>query len=194
MATNRSTGISANSLNPSLCPVLSPKVNFFPGSSFFRERRAPELPSPDEIRSLNQASDHYRATSFNRPSPVAIPSLGLLVKYGADVTVAEVETQVLIHERLQGEVPVPEVFGWAEDGGQIFIYMALVKGETLQARFGSMDTTEREAVCQQLRVMVNAWRSITQDENDRYIGKLTGETIQVSKANPSRKLRQTPTA
>lgn len=50
--------------------------------------------------------------------PLIVPPLGLIVKYGTDVTTAEVETRVLIRERLQGRVPIPDVFGWAEDMGQ----------------------------------------------------------------------------
>ncbi|KAI1991107.1 hypothetical protein LOZ51_004639 [Ophidiomyces ophidiicola] len=57
-----------------------------------------------------------------------IPSLGLFVKYGADVTIVEAQTQMMVREKLQGQVPVPEVFGWAENGGQRFIYMSLVEG------------------------------------------------------------------
>ncbi|KAG9254520.1 kinase-like domain-containing protein [Emericellopsis atlantica] len=162
MATNETPELSACST-----PTATAKV--FPQSSFFQERRAPALPSPAEIRTLNEASGDYRAASFNRPSPVLIPSMGLAVKYGADITIAEVEAQVFMFDRLQGRVPVPEVFGWAEGGGQYFLYMSLIEGDTLQARCSTMNESERQAVCKELRSMVNAWRALTQ-EPDRYIG------------------------
>lgn len=170
MATHDTPGVSACS---------APTIKLFPQSSFFQERRAPALPSPAEIRALNEASCHYRAASLNRPPPVLVPSLGLAVKYGADVTIAEVETQVSMHEKLKDRVPIPEVFGWAEDGGQKFIYMSLVDGDTLQARFGTMSESERQAVCKELRSMVNAWRALTQ-ESDRYIGNLSGDCLLTS--------------
>ncbi|RSM14091.1 hypothetical protein CDV31_005553 [Fusarium ambrosium] len=164
MATNDTPELSA-------CSTPTPTAKVFPQSSFFQERRAPALPSPAEIRALNEASGHCRAASLNHPPPVIVPSLGLAVKYGADVTIAEVEAQVLMRERLQGRVPIPEVFGWVKDSGQMFIYMSLVEGDTLQARFSTMNESERQAVCKELRSMVNAWRALTQ-ESDRYIGSV----------------------
>lgn len=146
-------------------------MKVFPESSFFREQRASALPSPAEVRALNEASGDDRAASFDWPCPVIIPSLGLFIKYGASVPVTEAETQVLVRELMQGKVPVPEVFGWTEDGGQRFIYMSLIEGDTLQSRFGTMDESERQTVCQELRGMVNAWRILTQDTNDTYVGK-----------------------
>ena len=63
--------------------------------------------------------------------------MGLIVKYGADTTVTEAETQNMVYKHLKGKVPVPEVFGWTEDGDQVFIYMSLIEGETLEQRWGS---------------------------------------------------------
>ncbi|KAL1894959.1 hypothetical protein Cpir12675_003453 [Ceratocystis pirilliformis] len=154
----------------SACSTPTPTAKVLSQSTFFQERRASALPSPAEIRALNEASGHWRAASLNHPPPVIVPSLGLAVKYEANVTIAEVEAQVLMRERLQGRVPVPEVFGWDEDSGQEFIYMSLVEGDTLQARFSTTSESERQAVCKELRSMMNAWRALTQ-ESDRYIGK-----------------------
>lgn len=141
-------------------------------SSFFKEQRAPALPSPAEIRALNEKTGHLRAADFDSPVPVSIPSLGLLVKYGSDVTWAEVETQISVHELLRShQVPIPEVFGYAEDGGQRFLYMAMMEGVTLQERFARLTETERRAVCAELRVMVDTWRSVMkQDQANLYIG------------------------
>lgn len=97
-------------------------------SSFFKEQRALALPSPAEIRALDKKTGHSCATA-----PVSIPSLGLLVKYGTNVTLTEAETQTFIREKLRDyDVPIPKVFGYAEHGGQRFIYMALMEGDTLQ--------------------------------------------------------------
>lgn len=72
-----------------------------------------------------------RVKKFNRPPPVRFPSLGLFVKYGVDATITEAQVQMMLYKRLQGRLPVPEVFGWAQDRGQNFIYMALVEGHAL---------------------------------------------------------------
>ena len=100
-----------------------------------------------------------------------IPSLGLVAKYGADTTVTEAQTQIMIDKHLKGQVPASEAFGWAEDEGQLFIYMSLVEGETLQERWGTMDVNERLSVCEEARCIVKAWRSLKQDGHDHYIGK-----------------------
>ena len=99
-------------------------------SSVFTEKRASALPQPNEIRAVNRKSADPYAENFSRPPPVRIPSLGLLVKYEGDVTVLEARTQLKIREKLLGQVPIPEVFGWTVDGSQGFIYMHLIEGET----------------------------------------------------------------
>lgn len=50
----------------------------------------------------------------------------------------EMETRMMVYERLRGRVPVPEVYGWEEDENQGFIYMELIPGDTLMERWGSM--------------------------------------------------------
>ncbi|KAF9773247.1 hypothetical protein IL306_008979 [Fusarium sp. DS 682] len=164
----------AASDSPELRPssATTPKFKVFPESAFFQENRASALPSPAEVRALNEATGHYRAKSVNRPPPVIIPSLGLAVKYGTNVTAAEAEAQIMLHERLQNQVPVPEVFGWTEDEGQRFIYMALIEGDTLQKRFRDLNEDERQALCKELKEMVNAWGKLTQDKTDTYIGSI----------------------
>ncbi|KEY74745.1 hypothetical protein S7711_10092 [Stachybotrys chartarum IBT 7711] len=144
-------------------------------STFFKQKRAASLPSPSNIRDLANASTNPFAVDFNRPSPISIPSLGLFVKYGADVPVVEAKTQMKMHALLKGRVPIPEVYGWRVDSKQTFIYMELVKGETLSARWGDLREDTRLAICEELRDMVHAWRSLKQDSKDPYIGSDGGE-------------------
>ncbi|CAM1503388.1 Fc.00g081640.m01.CDS01 [Cosmosporella sp. VM-42] len=145
-------------------------MEIFPESSFFQEQRALSLPTPDEVRAIGRASGSTRAVSFDRPPPVTIPSLGLLVKYGGDVNNTEAQTQRAMRSALQGQVPIPEVFGWIEDEGQGFIYMSLVDGETLQERWGTMSEIERQSVCRELKHMAKAWRALKQAKCDPYVG------------------------
>ncbi|KAH7026643.1 phosphotransferase enzyme family protein [Microdochium trichocladiopsis] len=147
-------------------------MEVFPDSSFFKERRASTLPSPASIRAANVASGHLRASYFVRPPPVIFPSLGLFVKYGANVRIAEAYTQRMLAERLSGIVPVPEVFAWTEDQGQGFIYMQLIDGQPLQDKWPGMSDTERRSVCSELKTMVSAWRGLTQDGEEPFIGSI----------------------
>ncbi|RMJ24444.1 Phosphotransferase enzyme family [Aspergillus sp. HF37] len=112
-------------------------------SSFFREHRASTLPTPAEVWAINEESGNIR----------------------------EAETQNMVYKQLKGKVPVPEVFGWTEDGGQVFIYMSLIGGEPLEQRWGALNDEEREAVCKELNGMVKAWRSLEQPDQDLYVGK-----------------------
>ena len=48
----------------------------------------------------------------------------------------------MVHRQLKDIVPVPEVFGWVEDGDQVFIYMSLIKGEILEQRWGVLNEEE----------------------------------------------------
>ena len=84
----------------------------------------------------------------------------------------EAETQIMVYKQLKGKVPVPEVFGWTEDGDQVFIYMSFIEGETLEQRWGAFNDDEREAVCKELNGMVKAWRSLKQPTQVLYVGIL----------------------
>lgn len=113
-----------------------------PDSSFLRKHQRSTLPTPAEVRAINKESGNIRGTIFNRPPPVKFQSLGLIVKYGADVTITEARSQHMVHRQLKDIVPVPEVFGWVEDGDQVFIYMSLIKGEILEQRWGVLNEEE----------------------------------------------------
>lgn len=152
-------------------------MKVFPESTFFKERRASALPTPTEVRAINKESGNIRATNFNRPPPVIIPSLQLVINYGADVTVVEAQTKVAVRKRLQGHVPIPEVFGWTEDEEQTFIYMSLVEGETLEKRWNNLNENERWAVCLQLHHMAETWRALEPDSHERYIGSLNKQPL-----------------
>ncbi|KAK3307471.1 kinase-like domain-containing protein [Chaetomium strumarium] len=155
---------------PTLPPAASAQVAPFHGTSFTEAHPNRLLPSPAEIRERNKATGHPKANDPNRPPPVRIPELGLLVKYGTQVVRAEVEAQRYVYKHLQGRVPVPEVMGWAEDSGQGFIYMALVNAPTLAERWDGFTDPVRQTICRELRSMVQAWRGLRQDPSDVYIG------------------------
>ncbi|PYH71563.1 phosphotransferase family protein [Aspergillus vadensis CBS 113365] len=147
-------------------------MKILPESSFFQEGRAPALPSPAEVRALNLKTGNVAATSFNYPPSVIIPSLGLAVKYGLSVSIVEAQTLIMLREKFQGGIPVPEIFSWTEDNGQTFIYMSLIEGSTLADRCGSLDDDEKRALCKEVHRFVELLRTLEQDPRDKYIGNL----------------------
>jgi hypothetical protein len=144
----------------------------FRESSFFKKPNAPlSFPTPTEVREVASHSENPRAGLITRPQPVIFPNLGLLVKYGTEVTLAEGQCLLFIRNNLSEVVPVPEVYGWCKDGDQAFIYMELVNGMTLETSWDTMIEGEKTAVCQQLHDMVDALRGLKQDSWPPFIGK-----------------------
>jgi hypothetical protein len=155
-------------------PILSPSILpsgqnvVFKDSSFFTRPDTPSaLPSPAQVRAAALPG------RGRRPLPVAFPTLNLLVKYGPEITIAEGQCLWAIRHLLHDLVPVPEVYGWCEDEGVTFIYMELIDGVTLEERWPDLSTTERQDICQQLRVMVDSMRTLRQPADDQFIGKHT---------------------
>ncbi|EQB46696.1 hypothetical protein CGLO_14221 [Colletotrichum gloeosporioides Cg-14] len=96
-----------------------PPTTIYAESSFFKGHPGATLPTPAEIRAINVATGDPCTDEFDSPPPVIVRDLGLFIKYGRFVTIVEASTHIMVREKLQGEVAVPEVFGWAEDGRQV---------------------------------------------------------------------------
>jgi hypothetical protein len=144
----------------------------FRESSFFKKPNAPlSLPTPTEVREVASHSENPRAKLVTRPPPVTFPNLGLLVKYGTEVTLADGQCLLFIRNTLSEVVPVPEVYGWCKDDDQVFIYMELVDGMTLEKSWDTMTEGEKTSVGQQLHDMVDALRGLKQDSWPPFIGK-----------------------
>ncbi|KAK2049291.1 kinase-like protein [Colletotrichum somersetense] len=152
-------------------------MKIFPEASFFKQKRASALPTPAEVRARNEEVGRFRAARFNRPPAVKFPSLGLVVKYGSGVTIVEAQSQLMVHERLRGTVPVPEIFALAEDDGQLFMYMSLIEGVTLQERWCDLNEDERRMICEELKEMLRALRALEQVSHDRFVGSLGKQPV-----------------
>jgi len=137
----------------------------FKESTYFSENGAkPSLPAPAIVRA------NQKAREVRNSMTVRFEDLKLVVKYGAEITIAEALCLWTLRRLLPGQVPVPEVYGWCEDGGEFFIYMELIQGETLENKWESLSTPERIDVCGQLRVMLSELRSLKQDPEDQFLG------------------------
>ncbi|OJD16947.1 hypothetical protein AJ78_02929 [Emergomyces pasteurianus Ep9510] len=151
----------------------------FRQSSFFK--KWPQLPSPEAVRA--QARAQYQAGSAPdqrktfgptgpqwSPPPASFESMGLFVKWGANIMIAEGQTLYAIRHLLKESVPVPELYGWRTNGGEIFLSMELVRGQTLEKVWDSLSPDERTKVCLQLHTYISNVRCLRQDPQDPFIG------------------------
>lgn len=141
----------------------------FEESIFFR--RYTSLPSPADVRAAAEEQHPTQSTIVKRPLPVEFPSLNLIVKYGNEITIAEGQCLWAIGRLLQDSVPVPELYGWDTEGGQVFLYMELIHGVTLEERYSSLSHEEKTIISLQLRDMVRSFRRLRQKPADPFIGK-----------------------
>lgn len=69
-----------------------------------------------------------------------------------------------------GEVPVPEVFGWRKYDGRVFIYMSLIPGKTLREAWSSLTIDDKNSLQVKLREIV---ASLKQIQSPGIIGKFS---------------------
>jgi hypothetical protein len=147
------------------------EVNFY-DSSFFQKHDLASLPSLDMVRGVASRSEDPRTILRTRPPPVYFPNLGLCVKYGTEITIAEGQCLLFVRSKLSSLVPVHEIYRWCKNDGQVFIYMELIDGVTLEKSWEGMNEEDRLVVCEQLRGMIDAWRGLGYDSDSALISKL----------------------
>ena len=103
--------------------------------------------------------------------------LGLIVKFGPKVSTSEAISLWFVRKAFHGQIPVPEVYGWRtltreNLSPQVFIYMHLIPGPTLEQRWDSMTWDDKQSVYNDLQVIVSQYRKAKQDESEKMIGKL----------------------
>ncbi|KAI0117738.1 kinase-like protein [Nemania sp. FL0031] len=170
----------------SLPDISKSEMNFYDTSFFCSPTRTlffPKLPSPALVRKESQArfgGSFQHLGDVNER--VEFKHLNLLVKFGHPRHVSLEEALVMRTMKQLfpgGEVPVPEVFGWRVDKGQNFVYMSLIKGQTLWKAWSSLTQMDKKAICAQLSQIVAALRQIRQPSPDRlFIGSITRGSVQ----------------
>jgi Phosphotransferase enzyme family len=140
----------------------------FPQSSFFRLPSS--LPPPGHVRAIYRASggDESLVTRVLR-----FPELGLIVKYGINVTKTEGQSLLVINTFLKDAVPTPEIFGWCKDGPEVFLYMQLISGPSLDDMWPTMREDQKLRVCHELNSIFTNLHSLEQDLCDRFVGTLS---------------------
>ncbi|KAI9657345.1 MAG: hypothetical protein M1821_003025 [Bathelium mastoideum] len=141
-------------------------------STFFKNSSA-TLPTPDEVRQKAATSGDRRFNSPD-PPPVLFEEKGLLVKYGCEITTTEAQCLWFFNRYMKDQVPTPELFGWCYDGKQTFIYMELVRGDTLEQRWVELTDGEKRMICKQLHNCVKSWRKLRQKSAPYFVGNITG--------------------
>lgn len=150
----------------SLPDPSQPQADFL-DTSFFQSTSGEtyELPSPASVLEKD-ARGGGRGT-------VAIPELNLLVKFdqAAYLRFDEAVTLRAIHAFPNGEIPVPELFGWRTHGSMKFIYMSLMEGKTLRVAWPSLTEPDKAGICEQLSRIIASLQSIKRASEDHWIGK-----------------------
>jgi aminoglycoside phosphotransferase len=145
---------------------------FLESSFFSRNGPGAELPSPADVRARSAVQNPGAQQTTYRIPPVRYEELGLIVKFGSAprVTVDEGQCLWALRRALPDVLPVPEVYGWTHDGGQVFIFMELVRGVSLERRWESLSEVDREGVCRQLREMISGLRELRHAPGEFFIG------------------------
>ncbi|KAI0853605.1 kinase-like domain-containing protein [Daldinia vernicosa] len=168
MAAATTTGTAPRTIHVAELP--SARNMIFRDSSFFKEH-GHDLPSPKEIREKDIEVNSFRARS-PRPPPILFEELGLVVKYGSAITIAEAQCLWYFNKYMKDAVPTPELYGWCHDDGETFIYMEFVNADTLEDVWPSLNQEDQNIICEQLRTFVEAWRSLRQETEPYYVGHI----------------------
>ncbi|RMD42157.1 hypothetical protein DV735_g2944, partial [Chaetothyriales sp. CBS 134920] len=154
-----------------------PTLTFHQSSFFTRNGPNVHLPSPRDVLAKHAADQDQRQASIQgrvHYRPAFFESLGLAVKFGKDPKVTLAEGHCLWALRHYApDIPVPEIYGWATEGDQIFLYMEMVKGVMLESCWESLSRPERTSVCEQLRSIIDRVRQLRQDPaDDPFLGSV----------------------
>ncbi|KAI0867233.1 kinase-like domain-containing protein [Hypoxylon argillaceum] len=176
------TTVLTMALHPNMRPVIdisslpdiSRDEHEFHDTSFFQSQagRTVHLPSPTEV-----LREHP-----NLSNGVAIyEDLNLVVKFDDLRFLRREEAQALRAIRQafpDGEVPVPEVFGWKVCGHRMFLYMSLIVGKTLREAWPLLTKHDKIAISTELSHIVTALRRVSPDPSGPFIGSVSRGPVQ----------------
>lgn len=154
--------------------VVAPSPSQLP-DSYEQTIWSRQFPKPEEVRrhAVLQQPPHSWP-----PAPVLFPELTLIVKYGGPTSIAEGQCLWMIRNLLGDRIPIPEVYGWIRDGKEIFIYMELIRGSTLEQRWDQLSVEERLDLCDQLHPMIASLRDIRPAPGESCIGSIASGRLQ----------------
>ncbi|KAI1312840.1 kinase-like domain-containing protein [Xylaria venustula] len=155
-------------------PDISRDEYDFHDTSFFQSQagRTVQLPSPTEV---------LQRHSGLRRGVVTYEDLNLVVKFNSSHFLRREEAQTLraIKQAFpEGEVPVPEVFGWRVYDGCTFLYMSIVVGKTLREAWPLLTKDDKSAIATELGHIVKALRRVSPDPSGPFIGSVSRGPVQ----------------
>lgn len=131
-------------------------------SSFFQsagasQARARRLPTPESIiKRYGEGCGSSRVILISDPYPMAV-KIGSTAK----IRLEEVQTMWAMRKFLpQGQIAIPEVFGWRHHNTKIFIYMSRMDGVTLRNAWDSLTNNDKTVIQLELRRFVAQLRDI----------------------------------
>lgn len=133
--------------------ITEPEMDFV-DSSFFSGDSSRQLPTPATL---------LQEYGGRQTRVIKIEHLNMVVKTNHESKLRLEELQAIWAIRQafpNGEIPVPEIFGWRRHCGQIFIYMSLVQGETLQDAWPGLTAADKRSLQNQLRAIVGSLRRL----------------------------------
>ncbi|GJN71062.1 phosphotransferase family protein [Purpureocillium lilacinum] len=159
-------------ISPECLPSGS-SVTFRDSGYFSRNGHDANLPSPSEVLAASAAQHPPFDDKYSR-ALVWFRDLGLLVKYGwpPKVTVAEGQCLWALRRNVP-RVPVPEIYGWVEQEGRVFLFMELVNGVMLEERLSSLTQEERSGICESLRSMLTELHRLRQEPGNAFVGDIS---------------------
>lgn len=154
-------------------------LDFLDSTWFKTHGRIRDFPAPEHLRSLFKP--------HQLPCPVRFEDLGLIVKFGSRVSTTEAINLWAMRRVFQDMLPVPEVYGWRvleQDGKtEVFIYMQLIQGPTLQQQWPELSATDKQTICSDLRAKVSCLRTLRHSDLQQVIGRPSKNTV-ITKLNP----------
>lgn len=154
----------------SALPDISREQVDFLDTSFFQPNGASShrsLPTPTEI-SHDPSNDNRKVVIFESLN------LAVKVKHKSTIKLEEVQAMIAIRRAFpNGEVPVPEVFGWRHHNDKIYIYQSLASGTSLKQAWKSLTEYEKASICGELSRIVTALRRAKQDTPHSFVGRIT---------------------
>ncbi|KAI1763480.1 kinase-like domain-containing protein [Hypoxylon sp. FL1150] len=136
-----------------------------------------DLPSAENmIRKRDIEVNSFRART-GRPPPILFDELGLVVKYGSAITIAEGQCLWYFNRYMKDTVPTPELYGWCRDEGETFIYMEYIDGDTLEDAWPALSPEDLDLICEQLRKCVEAWRNLRQETEPYFVGHIGRQEV-----------------
>lgn len=158
-------------ISPSMLPSGDNVV--FSDSSFFKHNGAlARLPAPSLVREEAAKPKDLPGRWAHKRWAVPFFSMNLIVKYGTTLSIAEGQCMWAIRSTLGQQVLVPEVYGWFRDGKEVFIYMQLIEGQTLEDTWDTLAQTERASIHHELCRIVKSLQSLRQPPGDSFVGEL----------------------